>query len=106
VVLYEDQYVRGRQPGEIMALFRKGLASGSRVAEIHDFLGALKAVEFVLSDANPGDLIVIQADDIDTTMTFIERYVGSRADGREIGLSEALASAEREPVGVFADATD
>jgi cyanophycin synthetase len=106
VVLYEDQYVRGRQPGEIMALFRKGLVSGTRCADVRDFQGALKAVETVLREAKAGDLLVIQADDIDTTMNFIHRYLGSRAEGREIGLTEAIESAEREPVGVFARSID
>ena len=40
---------------------------------------------------------MIQADDIDTTMAFIHRYLGSKAEGREIGLTEAIESAEREP---------
>ena len=102
VVLYEDQYVRGREPGQIMAMFRRGLADGPRVRRIEDFFGALQAVEAVLQEAREGDLLVIQADDIDTTMKFIHEYLGSRGEGREIGLSEALASGEREPVGVFA----
>jgi len=106
VVLYEDQYMRGRQPGEITRLFRQGLASGARVASIVDCPGALKAVESVLQSAKPGDLLMIQADDIDTTMEFIHRYLGTKAEGREVGLSEAIASGERDPVGVFARSVD
>lgn len=96
VVLYEDQYVRGRQPGEIMRLFRQGLASGTRVRSIEDSFGALKAVEQVLRSSRPGDLLVIQADDIDTTMKFIQSYLERHPEGREIGLTEAIASGERD----------
>ena len=34
VILYEDHYLRGRAEGEIMDLFRQGLAAGERVADI------------------------------------------------------------------------
>ena len=105
VVLYEDQYVRGRQPGEIMRLFRQGLASGTRVRAIEDSFGALKAVEQVLRSSRPGDLLVIQADDIDTTMNFIQSYLERHPEGREIGLTEAIASGERDSA-VFARLMD
>ncbi|MDB5349702.1 MAG: cphA 1 [Planctomycetota bacterium] len=106
VVLYEDSYIRGRQPGEITRLFRQGLETGTRVSDIRDFQGALKSVEAVLRDSRAGDLLVIQANEIDATMDFIHRYLGTKADGREIGLTEAIESAERDPVGVFAQTTD
>jgi cyanophycin synthetase len=102
VVIFEDQYVRGRAPGEIIRLFREGLAGGSRVTEVNDYQGALVATEAVLRDARPGDLLVIQADDIDTTMGFLHRYLGVTAEAREIGLTEAVESAAGEPEGVFA----
>ncbi len=100
VILYEDQYVRGRQPGEIMALFRQGLAAGRRVTDIRDFQGALNAVEAVLREAEPGELIMIQPDEIDTTMDFVHRYLGSKVEGREVGLREAIALVDREPVAM------
>jgi cyanophycin synthetase len=106
VVLYEDQYVRGRAPGEIARLFRQGLAAGERVTDVSDYQGALRAVEMVLREARPGDLLMIQADDIDTTMDFIHLYLGTKAEGREIGLTEAIESADREEASVFARLTD
>jgi cyanophycin synthetase len=105
VVIFEDQYVRGRAPGEIIRLFREGLAGGSRVTEVYDYQGALVATEAVLRDARPGDLLVIQADDIDTTMGFLHRYLGVTAEAREIGLTEAVESAAGEPEGVFAQSS-
>ncbi len=108
VVLYEDQYVRGRQPGEIMSLFRKGLESGSRVGEVREFQGALKAVDAVVREARPGDLILIQPDVIDTTIALIETLMKGRDGGREIDLTEALDAPEGVAlaVGVFAQAMD
>ena len=89
-----------------MRLFRQGLASGTRVREIEDSFGALKAVEQVLRGSRPGDLLVIQADDIDTTMNFIQSYLERHPEGREIGLTEAIASGERDAVVVFARLMD
>ena len=52
VILYEDQYKRGRADGEIMGLIRQGLAQGTRVKEIEDYQGAARSVEAAL-DALP-----------------------------------------------------
>ena len=93
VILYEDQYTRGRAEGEIMALFREGLKDGGRVEEIVEVRGALKSVETALRGSRPGDLLVIQPDVIDETLDFVRKYLASRADGREIELSQAIGIA-------------
>ena len=79
VVLYEDHYLRGRAEGEIMRFFRGGVEKGNRAKEIHEIRGADAAVEFVLRRARPGDLILVQADTVDETVSFIRRYVESIA---------------------------
>jgi cyanophycin synthetase len=94
VILYEDHYLRGRREGEIMALFRKGLAEGSRVAEIQEIRGGVKAVEVALHQAGPGQLILIQPDKIDETLDYVRQYVAHRAAGNEIDLNSALATAQ------------
>jgi len=83
VILYEDHYTRGRRPGEIMALFRQGLDSGGRVAQIQAIHGWRDAVEAALWAAQPGDLLLIQADQIDETVAFVrERLaIGQTAQG-------------------------
>ena len=65
VILYEDHYLRGRAPGEIMGLFRQGLEVGSRATEIVEIHGGLKAVEAALQSAQPRDLLLVQADVIE-----------------------------------------
>jgi cyanophycin synthetase len=90
VILFEDHYLRGRKQGEIMGLFRQGLATGKRVTDVQEIAGSVKAVETALAMARPDDLLVIQADTIDETVAFLRRYLASGKAGREISLSEAL----------------
>jgi cyanophycin synthetase len=93
VILYEDHYLRGRKPGEIMALFRRGLANGSRFEEVLEVQGAVKAVETALRSAQAGELLLVQADVIDETVDFLRRYLAAGGVGREISLDEALEMA-------------
>ena len=71
VILYEDHCTRGRLPGEIMALFARGLAAGDRVREVQTIHGWRHAVEAALWLAQPGDLILVQADVIDETVDYV-----------------------------------
>jgi cyanophycin synthetase len=90
VILYEDHYVRGRGEGEIMALIRQGLQSGSRVSDVTQMKGAINAVEASLRDVQPGDLLLVQADEVDETVDFIRRYLAADPSSREIVLADAL----------------
>jgi cyanophycin synthetase len=90
VILYEDHYLRGRAEGEIMGLFRQGLAARQRVADIQQFKGNIRAIESALRHVRPGELLVVQADMIDETMTFLDKYLAATGAGHEIDLSEAI----------------
>ncbi len=90
VILYEDHYLRGREEGDIMSLFRQGLQTGSRVREVHEHKGNIKAIESALKHARPGELLVVQADMIDETMEFLHRYLAASGAGHEIDLAEAI----------------
>ena len=79
VILYEDHYMRGRAAGEITGLMRQGLAAGKRVRQIDEVRGAVPAVEAALQSAQPGDLLLIQADTIDETVDFMRQYLQSLA---------------------------
>jgi cyanophycin synthetase len=89
VILYEDAYLRGRKEGEIMALFRQGLAKGKRVREIHEVRGGCKAAEVALATSFPGELILLQPDTIDDSISHLYRTLGDRV--REITIDEAVA---------------
>ncbi|HVX09753.1 MAG TPA: cyanophycin synthetase [Pirellulales bacterium] len=104
VILYEDHYRRGRAEGEIIGLFRRGMTGGTRAREVFEIQGAVAAVEKALAMAQPGELLVIQADEVDETVDFVRQYLQQRVPGREIDLNEALVAAgpallpEPEPV--------
>jgi cyanophycin synthetase len=104
VILYEDHYTRGRSDGEIMALFRKGLSNGTRVTEIQEIHGAVKAVDTALRNVRPGELLLLQADVIDETVEFMRRYLETHAGGTEISVIEALHALHE--AGVYAAASE
>jgi cyanophycin synthetase len=94
VILYEDHYIRGRESGEIMKLFRSGCNSGGRVRDIQEIRGAVLAVEASLSMAQPGDLLLIQADTVDETMDFMREKLLKPQHAREIQMIEAAPDSE------------
>ncbi len=90
VVIYEDHYLRGREPGEISRLFKQGLDVGGRVKEIFEVQGWQKAVDQALAMIQPGELVVMQADVIDETMQYLQQKLEHQALGREIDLDAAI----------------
>jgi cyanophycin synthetase len=77
VILFEDHYRRGRANGEIIDLFRKGLASATRASEIIVIDGATNAAESALNTMEPGDLVLLQADTIDETVHWLRGYLSA-----------------------------
>jgi cyanophycin synthetase len=100
VILYEDHYLRGREEGEIMALFRQGAERGGRVTEILEVRGAVKSVESALNIVQKDELLVVQADVIDETVEFVWRQISGGTPGSEISLEQALAVRPVEPIAV------
>jgi cyanophycin synthetase len=98
VVLFEDHYLRGRKEGEIIGLFRRGLATGGRITKIQEVRGSVKAIETGLAAARPGDLLLLQADTVDETVEYVQRCLGGGAAGREIDLAEVLGASRHETV--------
>jgi cyanophycin synthetase len=93
VILYEDHYLRGRPQGQIIALFRQGVEQGGRAKAIEELHGADAAVEAALRTAQPGDLMLVQADTVDETMQFIRNYVASLTPDTIADDIEATAAA-------------
>jgi cyanophycin synthetase len=106
VILYEDHYARGRADGEIISLFRRGLTAATRTMEIQEFRGNLKAIESALRTAQPGELVVVQADVIDETLDYIGRYLACNDASREIDLRQALEASTNGAVFYAAQVTD
>jgi len=77
VVLYEGHYLRGREQGEIIKLFRNGMASlngDGRTSEIIEIFGATRAIDVGLQSLRKGELLVIQADVVDETIQHIQNH--------------------------------
>jgi cyanophycin synthetase len=90
VVLYEEERTtRGRKDGEIIGLFRRGLAGRRRVAQVEEVQGAVRAVEVALESARPGELVLVQVDQVDETVELVRRW---GVVWREIDLRECLAA--------------
>lgn len=93
VVLYEDHYLRGRQPGEIIRLFREGVSRGKRTQDVREVQGWKGAAELALSLAKPGDLLMLQADQVDETLNFLRDLLANQptSEAREICLKDAAS---------------
>jgi cyanophycin synthetase len=77
IILYEDACRRGRADGEVTALLRQGLANSTRVPGTFETRGEIKAVEHALSGLNPGDLLIIQPDQVELCLAFVQRYLAT-----------------------------
>lgn len=86
VILYEDQYLRGRNTGEITALFRQGIdAVGHRANAVHEVQGWRNAAAMAVKTLCSGDLLLIQADVVDESVDFVrELLAAGKLEAREI----------------------
>ena len=99
VIIYEDQCTRGRADGEVVSLMRRGLARATRAAEVFETRGEFRAIEAGLRLLKSGDLILIQADQVQEAIRFVEQHItGTRESAGTVGGSsgsEASGPAER-----------
>jgi UDP-N-acetylmuramyl tripeptide synthase len=103
VILYEEENcIRGRAPGEINAIFRKGLVGRRRVKHIEEVQGAIAALEHALASARLGELLLIQVDLVDETMELMRRHLESGVLCRQIDFREAMypSRSRRRPTSI------
>lgn len=100
VLIYEDQYVRGREPGDIMRLFQQGLTHGRRVRDAQSIQGWENAAEQALKSLRPGDLLLLQADTIDEAVALVNRHLASDVDIHEVTMKASLDPAPAVPAVV------
>jgi cyanophycin synthetase len=67
IVSKEDESRRGRAIGEVARLLAEGARAASAEVELHEHGEEPGAIEFALSIARPGDLLVVFADDVTRT---------------------------------------
>ncbi|MSR56918.1 MAG: cyanophycin synthetase [Planctomycetaceae bacterium] len=77
IILYEDQCTRGRPDGEVVTLMRQGLTGCARVTEIFETRGEFRAIEAGLRRLRPGDLILVQADQVESALVFIQEFIAT-----------------------------
>jgi cyanophycin synthetase len=75
VILYEYPNRRGRAEGEILALLKEGLATGSRLSETIEVANEPAAVDLALRSLEPGDLLVVQPKEIDDVVSEVIRFL-------------------------------
>lgn len=97
IILYEDNYLRGRQPGEIMTLFKQGMDGGKRVKEIHEVQGWQNAVDRALKLIRKGEFLLMQADTIDEAVQYLHHSIEHESLGREIELDAAIQKPAEAP---------
>ena len=77
MVLYEDACTRGRKDGEICRLMREGFRRGTRLKpeNIIETRGEMVAIEMTLRRMRPGDLVLIQADQVEEAIVFVQQLL-------------------------------
>jgi cyanophycin synthetase len=78
VIICEDRGNNDRADGELAVLFRRGLATGGRVAETLAAADEPDAIARALRDAGAGDLVVLGVESIDDALALVRRTL---ADG-------------------------
>lgn len=76
VCLYEGDYVRGREKGDITRLIEEGVKRGTRAKEIHSFASWNAATDYILAHATAGDVVLVQADSVEESLPYLrERLI-------------------------------
>jgi cyanophycin synthetase len=77
MILYEDACTRGRKDGEVCRLMREGFALGNRLQSknIFETRGEMVAIEMTLRRMAPGDLVLIQADQVEEAIRFVQELL-------------------------------
>lgn len=85
VIIYEDKCTRGRPDGEVITLMRQGLTAATRVSDIFETRGEFRAIEAGLSMLRSGDLILVQADQVEPALVFISDFIATNSGTPESG---------------------
>ncbi len=100
VVIYEDAYIRGRQPGEITALIAQGIqtvATPEKPVIVETGRNWAASAAHVLDAAQPGELVLLQPDTIEQTMPWLAERYGSRLHEARFDEMAGLAAHAEPP---------
>ena len=93
VILYEDEYLRGRPAGEIVGLLRAGLANARRTKEMQAFTVWTDAADTALRLVQPGELLLVQADSVDKAVDYLKTVLASGESVNGNGTTMEVAAA-------------
>jgi cyanophycin synthetase len=80
VILYEEPVrFRGRPRGLTYACLRKGLDGAKRVTEIVEIDGELAALDFTFRSLRPGELVLIQIDNVEAGVERVKTLLAELA---------------------------
>jgi cyanophycin synthetase len=97
VVIYEDAYIRGREPGDITRILSEGIRQGMRAdrpTTIESGGNWEQSAALVLDAVTAGDLVLLQPDTIEQTMPWLAARYGQRL--RETNFDEIAGLAIHE----------
>jgi cyanophycin synthetase len=102
VVIYEDAYIRGRQPGEITKLITQGVREATRSDKpVRIDVGGdwATSAALVLDAVGKGDLVLLQPDTIEQAIPWLAARYGGRLKEAALdaiaGVPAAAADAAR-----------
>jgi cyanophycin synthetase len=93
VILYADRDNENRADGEVNALLRGGIDTGSRVAQVREVPDEPRALEMALADLRPGDLLILGMEALEEALTFVERHL----ERNEVNVRPSSVSSRRSP---------
>jgi cyanophycin synthetase len=83
LIVREDRNLRGREPGQVAELVaagaRAGAGNGGRCRSLDVVLDEMEASRLALDRANPGDLVVLCADQVESIVDELQSR--TRASG-------------------------
>ncbi|MDZ4686651.1 MAG: cyanophycin synthetase [Planctomycetaceae bacterium] len=78
-VLYEDACTRGRADGEVIRLMKQGIQQGKRLKSCLETRGEFNAISMTLDMMRAGDLVLVQADQVEAAIQFVDDYLARLA---------------------------
>ena len=74
IIAREDDNKRGRKEGEVNKILVKGIREVNPNLPIKEIISASEAVEYALNNAQPGELVVILADEVARTVKIVSQF--------------------------------
>jgi hypothetical protein len=74
---------------------RQGISQCKRDCRVEEIRGSIAALDHALSTVQPGELLLLQADEIDVTVNYLREYLARNPAVQEVKLPDA-----EEPVGM------